>query len=108
MIQLPEESALGWELLTYGAAGYSLSVDSLATPPMLIAPYVEVDGMAVAPRLTVVYRGQAFGYTERRAWYGWPPDLIRWLLFREGPVERGGLILWVRSAVLVPEEGAVE
>jgi hypothetical protein len=108
VIQLPEESALGWELLTYGAAGYSLSVDSLATPPMLIAAYVEVDGAVAAPRLTVVYHGQAFGYTERRAWYGWPPDLIRWLLFREGPVERGRVILWVRSDVLVPEEGAVE
>ncbi|MBN2086638.1 MAG: hypothetical protein JW748_15590 [Anaerolineales bacterium] len=107
-IQLPEESALGWELLTYKAAEYAAAVDMLAVPPMLIAPYVEVDGAVVAPRLTVVYRGQAFGYTERRAWYGWPPDLIRWLLFREGPAERERVILWVRSDILVPEEGAVE
>jgi hypothetical protein len=108
VIQLPEESALGWELLTYKAAGYAAAVDMLATPPMLIAPYVEVDGAAAAPALTAVYRGQAFGYTERRAWSGWPPDLIRWLLFREGPVARERVILWVRSDILIPEEGAVE
>ncbi len=108
VIQLPEESALGWELLTYKAAGYAAAVDMLATPPMLIAPYVEVDGAAAAPALTVVYRGQAFGYTERRAWSGWPPDLIRWLLFREGPVARERVILWVRSDILIPEKGAVE
>jgi hypothetical protein len=108
VIQLPEASAIGWELLTYKAAGYAAAVDMLATPPMLIAPFVEVDGAAAAPALTAVYRGQAFGYTERRAWFGWPPDLIRWLLFREGPVERERVILWVRSDILVPEEGAVE
>ena len=108
VIQLPEESALGWELLTYQAAEYRDALDMLATPPMLIAPLIEVDGAAVAPRLTVVYRGQAFGYTERRAWFGWPPDLIRWLLFREGTVARERVILWVRSDILVPEEGAVE
>jgi hypothetical protein len=75
---------------------------------MLIMPYLEVDGAAAAPALTAVYRGQAFGYTERRAWFGWPPDLIRWLLFREGPVARERVILWVRSDILIPEEGAVE
>jgi hypothetical protein len=107
-IQLPEESALGWELLTYKAAEYRTALDILAVPPMLIAPYVEVDGAAAAPQLTVVYRGQAFGYTERRAWSGWPTDWIRWLLFREGPVERSRVILWVRSDILVPEEGARE
>ena len=107
-IQLPEELALGWELLAYGAAEYRDALDMLAKPPMLIALYVEVDGAAVAPQLTVVYRGQAFGYTERRAWVGWPPDLLRWLLFREGPVERGRVILWVRSDILVPEEGVKE
>ncbi|MGB7538543.1 MAG: hypothetical protein WBM17_08400 [Anaerolineales bacterium] len=108
VIQLPEESALGWELLTYKAAGYPVMVDMLSTPPMLISPYVELEGAVAAPQLTVVYRGQAFGYTERRAWFGWPPDLIRWLLFRDGPVERERVILWVRSDILVPEEGAKE
>jgi hypothetical protein len=108
VIQLPELSALGWELLTYSAAEYKDSLDMLAAPMMLITPYVELDGAVAAPRLTEVYRGQAFGYTERRTWTGWPPDFIRWLLYREGSVERVRVILWVRSGILVPEEGALE
>jgi hypothetical protein len=108
VIELPEQSALGWELLTYSAAEYEVSLDMLAAPSMLITPFVEVDGAVAAPRLTEVYRGQVFGYTERRTWAGWPPDFIRWLLYREGSVERGRVILWVRSGILVPEEGAVE
>jgi hypothetical protein len=73
---------------------------------VVVTPYVEVEGTALAPQLAAVYRGQAFGYTERRAWSGWPPDLIGWLLYREGPVERSRLIIWVREDILVPEEGA--
>jgi hypothetical protein len=103
VILVPEESALGWELLTYGAAEYATDVDMLATPAMLIAMYQEWEGAVVAPQLTVVYRGQAFGIYERRAWSGWPPDLIGWLLYREGPVERGKLILWARADVMAPD-----
>jgi hypothetical protein len=107
VVLVPQESALGWELLTFGAADYATEVDMLGTPAMLIAPYQEWEGAVVAPQLTVVYRGQAFGVYERRAWSGWPPDLIGWLLYREGPVERAKLILWVRSDILAPDaEGA--
>jgi hypothetical protein len=106
VIQMPEESALGWELLTYPPAEYPLLVDMLSTPAMLVAPYEKEEDAVVSPHLAVVYRGQAFGYIELRAWSGWPPDLIGWLLYRRGPVERTRVILWVRGDVLVPEEGA--
>jgi hypothetical protein len=106
VIQWPEESAVGWELLTYGAAEYVDRVNMFSTPPMLITPYVESEEGLVAPQLAAVYRGQAFSNFEQRAWSGWPPDLFGWLLYREGPVERGRIILWVRSDILVPEEGA--
>jgi hypothetical protein len=106
VILWPEESALGWELLTYGAAEHSGSLDMLAAPPMLIARYAEQEGVIIPIQLTDVYRGQAFAMVEWRAWSGWPPDLIGWLLYREGPVERGRVVLWVRSDILVPEEGA--
>ena len=103
-VQWPEDSALGWELLTYGAAEYIGLADSSSAPPMLIAPYAEQDGSVVTPRLAAAYRGQLFSVFERRAWSGWPPDPIGWLFYREGPVERGRFILWVRTDILVPEE----
>jgi hypothetical protein len=106
VIEWPEESALGWELLTFGATEYTVTVDMLSTPAMLISPYVEQEGKAIAPRLTAVYRGQRFAFFERRAWSGWPPDLIGWLLYREGPVERGHMILWVREDIMIPEQGS--
>jgi hypothetical protein len=105
LIQLPEQSALGWELLTYRSTEYTVEVDMLAKPAVLIAPYVEVEDAVAVPKLTAAYRGQAFGYTERRAWSGWPGDFIRWLLFRQGPVERTRVILWAREGVLIPEAG---
>jgi hypothetical protein len=106
VIQWPEESAIGWELLTYGAAEYVDQVDMFSAPPMLITPYMESEEGLITPQLAAVYRGQVFSNFEQRAWSGWPPDLFGWLLYREGPVDRGRVILWVRSDILVPEEGA--
>jgi hypothetical protein len=91
-------------LLTYGAVEYIGLTDSFSAPPMLIALYVEQEGTVASPQLAAVYRGQVFAIAERRSWSGWPPDLIGWLFYREGPVERGRIILWVRSDILIPEE----
>ncbi|MBN1439970.1 MAG: hypothetical protein JW929_11230 [Anaerolineales bacterium] len=100
----PEESALGWELVGYGAVEYADSLDALAAPAVLIAPYAEYsDGTVAAPRLTAVYRGQSFAAFESRGWYGWPPDFFGWLFYREGPVQQGKWILWVREDILIPE-----
>jgi hypothetical protein len=102
VVEGPEQSALGWELLSYQDVRYVDLLDVLAAPAILISPYVENEGGVVSPQLTVVYRGQAFVYLERRAWSGWPPDIIGWLLYRSGPTERGQIILWVRGDLLVP------
>jgi hypothetical protein len=105
-IEWPEDSALGWELLTYRAAEYVAAPDLLSTPAVLIAPRVLQSTGVVAPRLTAAYRGQGFAVTEQRAWYGLPPDLIGWLLYRGGPVQRGQMILWTREDILTPDAGS--
>jgi uncharacterized membrane protein YbaN (DUF454 family) len=106
VIQWPEDSALGWELLSYKAADYLTEPDLLATPAMLVAPRVLTDKGVVTPQLTAVYRGQGFAVTEQRDWSGLPPDLIGWWLYRQGPVQRGQMILWMRTDILAPDQGS--
>jgi hypothetical protein len=105
LIQWPEDSALGWELQTYRAAEYVAAPDLLSTPAVLVAPRVLQGEGVVTPTLTVAYRGQGFGVAEQRGWFGLPPDLLGWWLYRQGPVQRGQMILWTRLDVLTLDEG---
>jgi hypothetical protein len=44
------------------------------------------------------YRGQDFNWWVRPGWSGvFPPDFIRWLVFRQAPVNPESLILWGRG-----------
>jgi hypothetical protein len=106
LIQWPEDSALGWELQSYPAAEYVTAPDLLATPAMLVTPRVLQGGGVVVPTLTIALRGQGFGIIEQRAWFGFPPDLLGWFLFREGPTQRGQMILWTRVDILTPDVGS--
>jgi hypothetical protein len=106
VVEGPEQSALGWELLAYANVQYVDALDPLATPAMVITPYRETADGVDSPQLTAVYKGQGFAFVERRAWSGWPPDLIGWLLYRSGPTELGRIILWVRGDLLVPAPAA--
>jgi hypothetical protein len=105
VIEWPEDSALGWELLTYRAAQYLAEADLLATPAVIVAPRVVQGNGVVAPQLTVAYRGEEFGSVEQRGWSGLPPDLISWLLYRRGPLLTGQMILWTRVDILAPDAG---
>jgi hypothetical protein len=103
VVEWPEDSALGWELLSYHAAEFTLTPDLLATPAVVVAPRV-VQGTGVIPlQLTAAYRGEGFGILEQRGWTGLPPDLLGWLLYRRGPVQRGEMILWTRVDILAPD-----
>jgi hypothetical protein len=105
VIEWPEDSALGWELLAYRGAEYTPAPDLLATPAMVVAPRVLQENSVVTLNLTAAYRGQGFGSIEQRGWSGLPPDLIGWLLYRRGPVQNGQMILWTRLDVLTPDAG---
>lgn len=53
---------------------------------------------AAAPSLAAAYRGQDFNWLLRPAWTGvLPPNFLRWLAFRQAPVQPESLILWVRG-----------
>jgi hypothetical protein len=101
VLQWPEESALGWELLSYRSTQYLDSLSQPASAPALfIVPLVEQEGQIVAPRLPADYRGQAFAVREVRGWGGAPPDLIAWWLYRDGTAAREKVVLWVRTDLM--------
>ena len=51
-----------------------------------------------APALTASYRGQDFVWWTRPGWTGiLPTNIIAWLTFREAPLLREHVILWVRA-----------
>ncbi len=106
VIEWREDSALGWELLTYPAAQYVSEPDLLSTPAVIVAPRIVQGNGVVSPHLTVAYRGEEFGSVEQRGWSGLPPDLIGWLLYRRGPLLTGQMILWTRVDILTPDAGS--
>jgi hypothetical protein len=106
VIEWREDTALGWELLTYQATQYIAASDLLATPAVIVAPRVVQGNGVVTPHLTAAYRGEEFGSIEERGWSGLPPDLIGWLLYRRGPLLTGEMILWTRVDILTPNAGS--
>jgi hypothetical protein len=57
------------------------------------------------PQLTAAYRGQDFVWWIRPGWVGpLPPNLARWLIFREAPLEKEHLIVWARSDIFPGDE----
>jgi hypothetical protein len=106
VVEMPEDSALGWELLTYKGAVVYGEPGALDTPEIIIMPKVETEGGVVTPQQPAAYRGEEFPVAEKRAWRWVPPDLLGWLLYREGPVEKEIVILWVRTDILEPDGAA--
>jgi hypothetical protein len=101
LVQWPEESALGWVLLSYRGADYLEAASRPGSAPaVFIAPLIEQDGTAVGPRLPADYGGQAFAVREVRGWGGAPPDLLAWWLYRDGTAAREKVVLWVRADLM--------
>lgn len=90
-----ESAALQWALR-------DLPQESSAdvAPPIIITlangiPPAEIDS----------YRGQSFALQVERVWQPLPPNLIGWLLYRQGPTLTQQAILWV-NVNLFPDSGA--
>jgi hypothetical protein len=50
------------------------------------------------PSLVSLYRGQELIFSQPNGWNGaWPPNLLRWLTFREFAATSQKMILWARS-----------
>jgi hypothetical protein len=75
---------------------------------MILAPYIETESGIVTPQLEAAYKGQTFVFLEVRAWSGWPPDLLAWLIHRQGPTEVEKMVWWVRADLIGPAGEAVK
>jgi len=87
--------ALRWELRDLDGIEFQDSLDAEGLPPVIITS--ETDYFLVNQEL---YRGQDFVLETRPGWNGIiPPDWIRWIAFRSGPVEKDDIILWIRNDI---------
>ncbi len=87
--------ALRWELRDLDGIEFQDSLDAEGLPPVIITS--EIDYFLVNQEM---YRGQDFVLETRPGWNGIiPPDWIRWIAFRSGPVEKDDIILWIRNDI---------
>jgi uncharacterized protein (TIGR03663 family) len=75
------------------------NVQFVSTPPVGDMPDVIITReQEKAPALTAAYRGQDFVWWTLPGWTGiLPSNTISWLTFREAPLFREHIILWVRA-----------
>jgi hypothetical protein len=78
-----DSAALGWAL-----RGLQTIEDQAATSTLAVTLAEDT------PTDFADTRGQSFALNLQRAWEGWPPNFLAWLLFRQAPVQSQQLILW--------------
>ena len=93
-------ATLKWALREFIDIKYYDVYDPSKTTPVLIT--WEVDNYPVPLN---IYRGQDFVITSTSDWTGvFPEDWISWIAFRDGPIDKQDIILWVRQDILVGGE----
>lgn len=86
-----DSPALRWVLRNHPELGVGDRVAPDTSPPIVISP----SGVAGPPG---AYRGDEIAWRERIVWEGaLPADWLRWLVFREAPVEVDSVTLWARA-----------
>ena len=97
--------SLRWALRNFDNASFGFQADPLSMPSTLITNISE------EPDQPAAYRGADFIWHSERDWGGaLPPELLRWIVFRESPLRNESLILWARNDLFPggevnPEEG---
>ncbi len=85
--------ALTWYLREFRNARYVNHLPEMQQPPVVITTQ---ESQVTA--LAATYRGQDFVWWIRPGWGTvLPPDLVRWLAFKEAPLFQEEIILWARS-----------
>jgi hypothetical protein len=98
-----ENNALAWTLRNWEKTNYVRSLDSSASPDIIIT-----EGLDQQPKQIAAYRGQDFVWTSRVNWEQlWPPNFFAWLLFRDATLEHSSIALWARED-LFPEQLGLE
>jgi len=93
-----DEPSMRWLMRDFPNARFAPAQQALAPSeaPVLVITRQEQD----SPALAASYRGQDFAWWLWPGWNGaYPPDLTRWLAFREAPVSREYIILWARDDI---------
>jgi hypothetical protein len=84
--------SLRWVLRDFGNASFGFQVDPLSMPSALITAITE------EPDQPAAYRGADFVWHSERDWGGaFPPDLLRWIVFRDSPLRNESIIFWARN-----------
>ncbi len=93
VVLLADSPSLRWALRSWPNARFAANL----SPEDLPSAIVTYKGQE-SPALAASYRGQDFPWESYPAWQGiLPPDLPRWLAFREAPLQSTEVILWARA-----------
>lgn len=95
VVAMKADDSLRWALRSFPNATFEDVVATNSIPPIILAPEEEPE-----PSLAIAYRGQAFDWQIYPGWSGAvPPDGLRWLIYRQAPVEVRRFTLWGRSDI---------
>ncbi|MDX1437807.1 MAG: hypothetical protein R3335_13420, partial [Anaerolineales bacterium] len=84
--------SLRWALRKYPMATFGAQPGSGSMPSTLITTLFEEPSQAAA------YRGADYLWLSALAWEGAaPPDILRWMVFRESPTRNEHIIFWARN-----------
>ncbi len=96
---LVDSLALRWALRGFSEIDFRSSLGEPPLPSVVIAP-LESESSA----WTGAYRGQDFGWRIYPVWQrSLPSNWVDWLVFRDAPVEKEYVILWVRGDLFSDE-----
>jgi hypothetical protein len=96
IVATPDSESLRWTLRNYPQSRIMNDLPSGDLPSIVITPAEQE-----FPALSAAYTGQDFIWWTWRGWTGSvPPNPVRWLNYREAPVQSQKIILWIRSDLL--------
>ncbi len=96
IVATPDSPSLRWSLRNYPQTRFISEPPADEMPSIVITPAEQE-----FPALAAAYTGQDFVWWTWRGWPGTiPPNAIRWLNYREAPIQNQKIILWVRTDLL--------
>ncbi len=95
LASLWDTPSLRWALRDFSQARFVADLAPDDNPPVIFTVMTDQESADLAR--AVGYQGQDFAWQEYPDWTGaLPPNVVRWLAFREAPTAHETLILWVR------------
>ncbi|MDT8897455.1 hypothetical protein QYE77_04185 [Thermanaerothrix sp. 4228-RoL] len=87
-----DSPALRWTLRHFNNAQFVPVLTPMETPSVIITPETAMPGVSA------LYRGQDFVWRETPSWSLFlPGEWLSWIIYRKAPLQRQGVIVWVRT-----------